>query len=409
MRKAVNRFLLYAMLAIFVLLTVLLAVINGTNFTMAAEDADRITELIAGQNGELRTGASDQRGGFRGGRTEGGFPRDGFSAFDRMGPDSPELTETMRFFTVRVDRDGSAQLVAYRISAVSESEAIAWAESLLGETTGWTNQSYRYRVYRQDGATYVTVIDQSRELLPCYRILIISLIGELVGILVSFVALFFAAKRLFRPIEEADRKQKRFIADAESEFKVPLTVISANAERIECESGPSDATRAIHKQVNRMTDLVRKLGRLALFAENDCATVSLSDVMNDALRDANGLLAAKGIAVSTSIEPNVSVQGNREALASVAKELIENAQKYAKTQASFTLRTEQQRITLTAANDTDLPDGSYEQVFDRFTTLSNGAGGSGLGLAHVKDVVKAHDGRVFAAVENGTFVLRIDL
>ena len=63
-----------------------------------------------------------------------------------------------------------------QISAVTEEEALSWARSLRGENKrGWTRGVYRYRVYKTNHITYVTVIDQSRELLPCFRILLICL------------------------------------------------------------------------------------------------------------------------------------------------------------------------------------------------------------------------------------------
>ena len=54
MKKARVKFLLAAMLAIFVLLTSLLGVINAVSFTMAAADADRVTEEIETNHGMLK-------------------------------------------------------------------------------------------------------------------------------------------------------------------------------------------------------------------------------------------------------------------------------------------------------------------------------------------------------------------
>ena len=66
MNKVRRKFVLYAMIAVFVMLTALLGVINGLNFTMAANDADMITERLAAGNGRF--------GGFdRPSTDEGGF------------------------------------------------------------------------------------------------------------------------------------------------------------------------------------------------------------------------------------------------------------------------------------------------------------------------------------------------
>ena len=67
-------------------------------------------------------------------------------------------------------------------------------------------------------------------------------------------------------------------------------------------------------------------------------------------------------------------------------------------------------MILSTQNDAELPDGPCDQVFDRFTTLENVAEGAvGLGLAAVKDIVVAHDGRVSANVADGVFAIRVAL
>ena len=54
MNKVRKKFVLYAEIAVFILLTVLLSVINVINFTMSAQDADRVTAMIAAEDGTIR-------------------------------------------------------------------------------------------------------------------------------------------------------------------------------------------------------------------------------------------------------------------------------------------------------------------------------------------------------------------
>lgn len=399
MIKARNKFVLFAIIAVFVLLTVLLTVINGINFSMASEDADQITQMIA-----------RGRGAFEQGQPQMQFGKGGMGS---MGPNSPEVANSIRYFTVEISDADSAKIISMHISEIDESEAVALAESLAktGKTTGWTSLKYRYRVYKSESKTFVTVIDQGRELLPSYRILIFSIIGELAGVIISFAFLVFIGKRLFSPLEEADRKQKIFICDAEKEFKIPLTVINANVELIERASGTSEQTQAINRQVKKMSALVKRIGALAIFDDGDMTrlNINLSEILNAKLDESAALFEQKNIELSRMVEEGVKVNGDVEAVSRAISELVENSLKFAVSSATFELKNENGRVKLRQTNDTTLPNGNIEQIFDRFTTLENadGTDSHGIGLSLVKDTVKAHNGRTTAKVDNGKFVLEI--
>ena len=438
MIKTRKRFVIFAALCVFVLLFVLLGIINGVNFTMASEDADQLTQTLAqrqGMFGNPVPPVPDLQGAAPPafdpqGQTppdinpEGGEP----PAFDPenmpggffpgflgpMGPNSPEMESSLRYFTFAFDEDGSAEKVALEISAVTEEEALAWARSLLKEhETGWTGTSYRYRVYEIGKKTYVTVIDQSRELLPCYRILLISGVGLLIGLAASWAALMFIGKKLFHPLEEADRKQKRFIADAEKEFKVPLTIINASTEIMERESGETEQTLSINRQVKKMIGLVKNLSAVGVFDEKDLAVLrcdlsALAQAAGDAVRSR---FEEKGCRLTILAGQPVTIQGDSEALNDLIEELLNNALKFASAWAELKVGHEDGHTVIIASNDTTLPSGSLDQAFDRFTRLENAENipGAGLGLSHVKEIVQAHNGRVSAKAADGAFILRVNL
>ena len=463
MIKARKRFVLYAMLCVFILLFVLLAIINGVNFAMAGEDADKVTATLKDERGMFGNlgmpimdpsmmdpsqtpPAVDQQGGESPGVSaqdqplqgaipqgtlpqgalpqgvipQGGAPQGtvqgGFfpGFFGPMGFDSPEMEDSLRYFTFAFDADGNATQVAYQINAVTEDEARSWAQSLLKEkATGWTRTSYRYRVYEIDGQKYVTVIDQSRELLPCYRILIISAIGLVAGMIVSCIALFLIGKKLFQPLEEADRKQKRFIADAEKEFKAPLTIINANTEIMERQTGETEQTQSIDRQIKKMIGLVKNLSNIGVFDEKNltmlrCDIAELAQAVGDAMKSQ---FEEMGRDLRVAAEPPVTIIGDSESMNDLFSELLDNALKFSCSWAELKVCQEEGHSVIIASNDTNLPDGTVDQVFDRFTRLDNAKDlpGAGLGLSHVKEIVQAHNGRASAKVEYGVFTLRINL
>ena len=406
--KVRKKFVLYAELSVFILLTVLLSVINVINFTMVAEDADHMTEMISNTSGKF---FKEEPPPENSDSVESKKER--MKKFGMMGPDSPEMRASLRFFTYAFDKNGNAELIEYRMSALTQSDAIDLAKTLVNESTGWTNLTYRYRVYEKDKKIYVTVIDQSRELLPSYRTLIISAIGEVLVLLISYLVLVKVGKSLFKQFEEADRKQKYFIANIEQDFKMPLTVISANTEVLERKNGSDEQTKAIDRQVRKMTGLVKDLGALAIFEEKDMAItdIDLSAVMREFTENQKQAFEAKNIELTADITPDITLKGDEQALKKILSELAENALRYSLTKTSFTLRKQGDRIIISQANDTDLPNGSIDQIFDRFTTLANAKDKNtvGLGLSYVKDIVKAHNGRVSANVANGIFTAEIAL
>lgn len=391
--------IIYSELAIFVLFSLLIAAINVINFTAVGDDADHITERIATSDGFLKKGKSDKR-------PENHAPK--------MGPNSPEMEESMRYFTFAFDKKGNSKKVEYKLSSVTEQEAEEWARSLVNEKKGWTRVTYRYRSYKEGEWKYVTVIDQSRELSPSYRVLFVSIGGELAALLICLLILISVSRRLFAPLEEANRKQEKFIANIENDFKLPLTVINANTEIIEKENGAStEYTNSINRQVRKMTQLLKRLSALTIYEDRHHSEtrINFSDLLKVVLDGYTNNFEEKGIVLESRIMPDVMLNGDEDALRKACRELVENSLNYAVSYTVFLLEQHAERIVLIQKNNANLPNGMVNQVFDRFTTLENGAqaGGTGLGLSYVKDIVRNHGGRVRAMVEDHEFVLTIDL
>ena len=127
------------MTALFVLLTLILGIINVIDFSMAAEDADIVTQMIAKQSGAFRPEGDPPDIEMNADR----FAKEGFR---RMGPGSPELNFTTRYFTFKFDKEGKAENVAFNISAFTKDEAEEIARGLMDKKTGWTHTTYRFRV-----------------------------------------------------------------------------------------------------------------------------------------------------------------------------------------------------------------------------------------------------------------------
>ncbi|MEV6725504.1 ATP-binding protein [Streptomyces xanthochromogenes] len=105
--------------------------------------------------------------------------------------------------------------------------------------------------------------------------------------------------------------------------------------------------------------------------------------------------------------------GNRGQLARVLDNLIDNAQRHARTTITVTVTDGVRGVVLEVRDDgPGVPEKDRERVFTRFTRLdasrSRDAGGTGLGLAIARDIAANHGGRLAAAAgPGGHFTFRL--
>lgn len=93
------------------------------------------------------------------------------------------------------------------------------------------------------------------------------------------------------------------------------------------------------------------------------------------------------------------VLGDPAGLDRVVRNLLDNAVRHATATVTVRLDTTEDMVTLVVADDgPGIPSADRDRVFERFTRLddarSRDAGGAGVGLAIVRDVVDRHGGRV---------------
>ena len=139
-----------------------------------------------------------------------------------------------------------------------------------------------------------------------------------------------------------------------------------------------------------------------------CDLSALAQAAGDAVKHQ---FEEKGCKLTVLADQPVTVVGDSEAMNDLITELLDNQLKFASAWAELKVEQENGHSVITASNDTALTGGNVDQVFDRFTRLSNAEGvpGAGLGLSHVKEIARAHNGRVSAKAADGKFVLRVIL
>lgn len=405
-RRLRRKFILVAMGAVTVVLTLIIAGINIVNYSHVCKMADaRLDYILAGKDGidwgdepkaEPANGkdAGDSQAGVR------------IRHFEGMTAESPFDT---RYFTVTIDAGQVADVNTARIAAVGAKRAASIAAKL--HSKGWVSGfsgNYRYTTDVQDDETTYVFVDCSRELVSFHSFLSASVAISCIGWLAVLAIVTVASGAVIRPMVESYSKQKRFITDASHEIKTPLAVIDAANEVQEIESGESEWTQSIHEQVARLTALTERLVFLARMDEGSAgftmASIDLSEAVDKVAAPFESVAVSRGKRLSMSIASGVWAHADAAAVTQVVELLLDNATRYASEGSVIELSLRavshgkgKGAAELVISNAVDeLPEGDLDRLFDRFyradVSRSSKTGGSGVGLSVVRAIAEAHGG-----------------
>ena len=326
---------------------------------------------------------------------------------------SPETPFETRFFTVKLNTDGTVTAVdTTKVVAVDDALAESYAKHVLaeGKEVGY-HSTYRFMTNSDENGTICVFVDAYRELESVRSFVISSVVISLIGILMVFVLVVLLSEVALKPIIESYEKQKRFITDAGHEMKTPLTVISANTEIIEMENGDSQWTDGIKNQVAKLASLTEKLVILSKMEEGaklEMNEFSLSEALFDTCDQYKSIAMSSGVTFNVVIAENITMMGNEGEIRRCASLLLDNAFRYVNKGGTVEMRAQKLAygVEVRFLNSTEgVEKGSLDRWFDRFyrTDLSRNSstGGSGIGLSVVKAIVNAHGGTVKAHSPDG--------
>lgn len=210
--------------------------------------------------------------------------------------------------------------------------------------------------------------------------------------------------RMLARLETASARQREFVSDASHELRSPVASIRTELEVTlahpdtsswrEAATGALSETRRIERILDDMLLLARLDEGVGL---GDIGTVDLGLIVREA---AAGPIGA-GVALDVEAREGLLVRGRQQELASVVRNLLDNAVRHARSVVvvSVTAGAQGSEVVLTVDDDGHgVPLADRQRVFQRFTRLehsrSRADGGVGLGLAVVDRVVRRHHGAV---------------
>ncbi len=318
------------------------------------------------------------------------------------------------FYSVAYSETGEVMKIDNGNENMRSDEAILEiASSLLsgGKTSGKEgNLLYLVAEYRD--FTLVAMIDgtldNDNQTVLLKQILIIGAISTAILLVVSV----FIARRIVKPLEENDKRQKRFISDAGHELKTPIAVISANSELLKRQIGENEWLSNIDYENERMSELVKQLLFLSKAERGDAIKepLDLSKLVSGEVLPFETLAFEKGKQIESEIENGLNAEGNQSQLKQLVSIFLDNALSHGiGNKISLSLKREKNSAVLTVSNDAkEMSEEELTRLFDRFyrrdEARSEDGSHYGLGLSIAQAVVKSHGGDIRAEQKDGRVI-----
>lgn len=205
-------------------------------------------------------------------------------------------------------------------------------------------------------------------------------------------------------LEQGEEHRRRLVATVAHELRTPLSAQQALLENLaDGVTTPDETTlRAALAQSERLGSLVTDLLDLS---RPDSRRIPLSpsrirvgELLDDAVAEAS--LQGRDVTLVVDVEPtDLTITGDRDRLAQVTANLLDNAVRHSPAGGTVTLtaRTTDDAWTLTVADEgPGLTPERAERLFHRFGPGGDEGGGTGLGLAIAAWVASMHGGTIRA-------------
>ncbi len=216
--------------------------------------------------------------------------------------------------------------------------------------------------------------------------------------------------------QRSELARREFVAGASHELKTPLAAIRAYTETLQSLAGedPAASERFLQKildQADRMDRLVNSMLQLAR-AESGTLKLNIQPIdvelaLKSCVEAAAGMAEAKGLIFESHLpQQRTLVLADRDALQTIASNLLSNAIRYTPSQGQVALdvfeepTSPQGQCICLRVSDTGIgiPTSDQARIFERFYRVQKDraldSGGTGLGLAIVKQLTQVLDGSV---------------
>jgi len=190
------------------------------------------------------------------------------------------------------------------------------------------------------------------------------------------------------------RRQRRFVADAAHELRSPIASLRVIVDTAtDPERALTDATFEV-RRLQRLTEDLLLLSTIDTDVPPRREDVDLAALAAEHLADRGRV---GHVRFHLAARPPAPVRGNRAQIDRLLTNLLDNAERHARSHVTVVVTAEHQGVRIEVVDDgSGVPTEHRDRVFERFTRLDDARdrdhGGVGLGLAIARDICLRHGG-----------------
>lgn len=383
-----RRFVLTAMLSLFVLLVILVGGITVASYISMERSTDITLEMLSS---DMRTPPPNEN------------ERRPFFGYQI----NPNPLRFANRAIVIVDTEDEIVSIDAGFNTAYDDEISGYAADILasGKSEGKIG-SFKYTIAPfQDGGRRIIFLDvsvQARMLADTVRV---AALISLICMVLMFIISVLMSRPTVKPIADNVEKQRRFVTDAGHEIKTPLAIIQTNIDAMELHLGENKWSKRIREQTLRLGGLMKQLLSLSKMDEGDPTSpfeeVLLSELVEKCVSSFSELDADKQL--DAHITPHMTMRGNKDSLEQLISILLDNAVKYSQPGSAITVKLfpNGKKSVLEVVNTCSmLPDAEPRTLFDRFyradSARTQKSGGYGIGLSIARAITELHKGKITA-------------
>lgn len=225
----------------------------------------------------------------------------------------------------------------------------------------------------------------------------------------EMMRLAHAFDTLFQRLEEVFLIEKQFSQNVSHELRTPTAVILAQCEYAlsDCADmeDKEEALAVVQKQANKISKLTADLLQLVRMEQGidqiELAPLDLSELVSLVCEEKESILP-EGMSIETSLQPDITIQGNQTMCIRLVTNLVNNGVRYGKEKGVlkvFLEKSNRDVILRVQDNGIGIAPQHLTQIWNRFYQVdsartADASASMGLGLSMVAEIAKLHEAQV---------------